>query len=104
LTENLVVQEDVIKEAEKDKAPSPVEEQEAKASVVLSTNGEAGKWLGDCMGRYDQVEGDMLKYLQQDTVSNITYQLSRQAPSAGQPSPGWGTPGRWWWRARPSSA
>jgi hypothetical protein len=75
------VQEDVIKEAEKDKASSPVKEQEA--TVVLSTNGEAGKWLGDCMGRYDQVEGDVLKYRQQDTVSNITYQLSRQAPVDG---------------------
>jgi hypothetical protein len=98
MTENLVVHEDVIKEAEKDKA-SP-----AKATVVLSTNGEAGKWLGDCMGRYDRVEGDVLKYIQQDTVSNITYQMSRQAPLAGRPSPGWGTPGRWWWRESPSSS
>jgi hypothetical protein len=99
MTENLVVQE-----AEKDKASSPVEEQEAKATVVLSTNGKAGKWLGDCMGRYGQVEGDVLKYRQQDNVSNTAYQLSRQAPPAGRPSPGWGTPGRWWWRARPSSS
>jgi hypothetical protein len=62
-----VVQEDVIKHAVKD----------GGATVELSTNGDAGKWLGDCMGRYDQLEGDVMKFRQRNTVSNTAYQLSR---------------------------